>query len=222
MSTRVFLVEDDLRLAELVSEYLTGSGFEVLHEANGARAVDRILADHPDVVLLDLMLPGKDGLAVLRELRATCQVPVLMLTARTEEIDQVLGLEMGADDYVAKPVSPRLLLARVRALLRRNEREEERKTVGSMVIDLGRREVQYAGVQLDLTTGEFELLWVLAKSAGAPVSRADLLRDLRGIDYDGVDRSIDVRVSQLRRKLSAVGAPEIKTIRGVGYQLVLN
>ncbi|MBN2799873.1 MAG: response regulator transcription factor [Deltaproteobacteria bacterium] len=220
MSTRVLLVEDDLRLAELVGEYLRASGLEVSHEASGALVVERVLSERPDVVILDLMLPGKDGLTILKELRPSCTVPVLMLTARTEEIDQVLGLELGADDYVAKPVSPRLLLARVKALLRRGDRDDERKVLGALTIDVGRREVMISGRPLELTTGEFDLLWVLARSAGQPVSRPDLLRDLRGIDYDGVDRSVDVRVSQLRRKLAEAGAPEIKTVRGVGYQLV--
>lgn len=219
----IFLVEDDARLAELVRDYLTQSGFTVTHEPRGDRAVDGILAAEPDLVVLDLMLPGEDGLSICRRLRPAFSGPVLMLTARGDEIDQVVGLEMGADDYVAKPVSPRLLLARIRALLRRGAPvEASRVECGSLVVDLGARSATIDGDAVDLTSSEFDLLWVLATHAGRPVSREELVRELRGIQYDGVDRSIDVRVSQLRRKLATDPrhSDRIKTVRGVGYQLV--
>lgn len=219
----IFLVEDDARLAELVRDYLTQSGFTVTHEPRGDRAVDGILAAEPDLVVLDLMLPGEDGLSICRRLRPAFSGPVLMLTARGDEIDQVVGLEMGADDYVAKPVSPRLLLARIRALLRRGAPvEASRVECGSLVVDLGARSATIDGEAVDLTSSEFDLLWVLATHAGRPVSREELVRELRGIQYDGVDRSIDVRVSQLRRKLATDPrhSDRIKTVRGVGYQLV--
>ena len=219
----IFVVEDDARLAELVRDYLTQSGFTVTHEPRGDRAVDGILAAEPDLVILDLMLPGEDGLSICRRLRPAFSGPVLMLTARGDEIDQVVGLEMGADDYVAKPVSPRLLLARIRALLRRGAPvEASRVECGSLVVDLGARSATIDGEAVDLTSSEFDLLWVLATHAGRPVSREELVRELRGIQYDGVDRSIDVRVSQLRRKLATDPrhSDRIKTVRGVGYQLV--
>lgn len=222
---KLMLVEDDARLATLVCEYLAHSGYTVVHEARGDRAVDRILAEQPDLVVLDLMLPGEDGLSICRRLRPQWSGPILMLTAMGDEVDQVLGLEMGADDYVAKPVSPRLLLARIRALLRRKQPANEeisRVVVGSLVVDLAAREARIDEQIVDLTSSEFDLLWVLAGKAGKPVTREDLVKELRGIAYDGLDRSIDVRVSQLRRKLAADPrhAGRIKTVRGVGYQFV--
>jgi len=223
-NTRVLLVEDDSRLAELVAEYLSAAGLDVRIEANGARAVDRILAERPDLVVLDVMLPGEDGLSICRRIRPAFTGAVLMLTARGEEFDQVLGLEMGADDYVAKPVSPRLLLARIKALLRRGALPDDTDRVvdGDVIVDRGAREVRVGGELVDLTTAEFDLLWTLIQHAGRPVERQDLLQDLRGIDYDGLDRSMDVRVSQLRRKLfTDLGRrSRIKTVRGVGYQYV--
>ena len=221
---RLMLVEDDVRLASLVSEYLENNGHQVAVEHRGDRAVDRILAEKPDLVVLDLMLPGEDGLSICRRVRPKFPGPILMLTARGEEIDQVLGLELGADDYVAKPVSPRLLLARIKALLRRGGQEADvaRIEAGTLVIDRAAREARIAGELLGLTSAEFDLLWALAGKAGEPVSREVLLKELRGIDWDGIDRSMDVRVSQLRRKLAADPdhAGRIKTVRGVGYQFV--
>ncbi len=221
----ILLVEDDARLASLIVEYLQHSGYTVAHEDRGDRAVDRELAEQPDLVVLDLMLPGEDGLSICRRLRPQWSGPILMLTAMGDEVDQVLGLEMGADDYVAKPVSPRLLLARIRALMRRKQPVKEdvsRVVVGSLVVDLGSREARIGEQIVDLTSAEFDLLWILAGKAGKPVSREDLVKELRGIAYDGLDRSIDVRVSQLRRKLAADPrhADRIKTVRGVGYQFV--
>ena len=222
---KLLLVEDDARLASLVTEYLEQSGYTVVHEDRGDRAVDRVVAEDPDLVVLDLMLPGEDGLSICRRLRPRWPGPILMLTARGDEIDQVLGLEMGADDYVAKPVSPRLLLARIRALLRRKqapEGDDTKVVLGSLVVDLAAREARIDDAMIDLTSSEFDLLWVLASKAGTPVTREDLVQELRGIAYDGIDRSIDVRVSQLRRKLAADPrhADRIKTVRGVGYQFV--
>ena len=221
----ILLVEDDIRLAELVSEYLTHHGLHVRHEPDGARAEARILEEQPDLVILDVMLPGVDGLTVCRRVRPRYDGAILMLTARGDEVDQVLGLELGADDYVAKPASPRLLLARVHALLRRRAPSSprgKRLTCGDLVADRAARSVRLAGEPLDLTTAEFDLLWALMRRAGEPVTRQELFRELRGIDYDGYDRAMDVRVSQLRRKLfTDAGRPSrIKTVRGVGYQLV--
>ena len=221
---KLLLVEDDVRLATLVGEYLEANGHEVSVEHRGDRAHDRILREKPDLVILDLMLPGEDGLSICRRVRDKYGGPILMLTARAEELDQVLGLELGADDYVAKPVSPRLLLARVKALLRRRAGpgEVDRIVCGALVVDKAAREALVGEAPVELTSAEFDLLWFLAQHAGTPVSREELVRELRGIDWDGLDRSIDVRVSGLRRKLAAAEGHDdrIKTVRGVGYQLV--
>lgn len=220
--TRLLLVEDDLRTAELVREYLTSQGFVVDHEADGVRAARRIVAEQPDLVVLDLMLPGKDGLTICREVRPAYAGPILMMTARGEEIDQVVGLELGADDYVAKPVGPRLLVARIRALLRRGPRPDspERVEVGALVVDRTRREVKVDGLVVELTTAEFDLLWILASRTGEVVGRAELFEALRGFPYDGLDRSIDMRVSSVRKRIERDGRTWIKTVRGEGYILV--
>ena len=221
--TRILLVEDDLRTAALVREYLVGQGFVVDHEPDGNRAGKRIVAEQPDLVLLDLMLPGKDGLTICREVRGSYPGPILMMTARGDEIDQVVGLELGADDYVAKPVGPRLLVARIRALLRRPAGKvapPERVEIGALVVDRTRREVSVGGRAVGLTTAEFDLLWVLASRAGEVVSRAELLEALRGIAYDGIDRSIDMRVSAVRRRIERGKLQWIKTVRGEGYLLM--
>lgn len=222
----ILLVEDDARLAELTATYLGQNGLRVAVEARGDRALERFSQDRPRVVLLDLALPGKDGLSICRELRHRNDVPILILTARDTDFDHVIGLEAGADDYVMKPVDPMVLLARVRALLRRSERAgtDRRADVqlGALRISETSREVWLAGRPVPLTTQEFELLNLLARRAGELVSRDEVFRSMRGIDYDGLDRSIDGRVSKLRRKLGDdAGAPtRIKTIWGKGYLLV--
>ncbi|MCB9524775.1 MAG: response regulator [Myxococcales bacterium] len=223
---RLLLVEDDPRLAELVREYLTQQGFAVAHEARGDRAVERILAEPPDLVILDLMLPGLDGLSVCRQIRPRYTGGVLMLTARGDEVDEVVGLEVGADDYLAKPVRPRLLLAHVNALLRRvsappDPAVDQRLGVGDLVIDAGARSVTVAGAPVSLTTAEFDLLWFLAERAGEVVAREVIYPALRGIEYDGLDRSMDLRVARLRRKLGddAQDPRRLKSVRGVGYLL---
>jgi DNA-binding response OmpR family regulator len=225
----ILLVEDDRRLAELTATYLEQNGFRVRVEPRGDCAVERFAQENPRLVLLDIGLPGRDGLSICRELRRTREVPILILTARDTDLDQVIGLEAGADDYVTKPVDPIVLLARVRALLRRTERGEtgaaERKadlTLGALRISETAREVWLEGAPVALTTHEFDLLSLLAHRAGQLVSRDEVFRAMRGIDYDGMDRSIDGRVSKLRRKLGDdAGSPtRIKTIWGKGYLLV--
>lgn len=221
--SRILLVEDDARTAALVSQYLCQQGFTCDVEGDGVRATERILRERPDLVVLDLMLPGRDGLSVCRAVRPDYAGPILMMTARGDEIDQVVGLEVGADDYVAKPVSPRLLVARIRALLRRSapvaEGTTERVELGSLVVDRSRREVRVDGDVVDLTTAEFDLLWMLARNAGQCVTRDALFEELRGIPYDGLDRSIDMRVSAVRRRIERGGRVWIKTVRGTGYLL---
>jgi two-component system, OmpR family, response regulator ParR len=224
----ILLIEDDARLAELTATYLGQNGLRVSVEARGDRALERFAQERPRLVLLDLLLPGKSGLDICRELRQTYSVPILILTARDTEFDHVIGLESGADDYVMKPVEPMVLLARIRALLRRAERgspSAERRAdlhLGALRISETSREVWLQGRPVPLTTQEFELLALLAKRAGELVSRDEVFRSMRGIDYDGMDRSIDGRVSKLRRKLGDdAGAPtRIKTVWGKGYLLV--
>ena len=234
---RILLVEDDERLAALVKEYLQAQGFRVLTEGRGDTAPDRIRQEQPDLIILDLMLPGKDGLAVCQSVRADFQGPILILTAREDDMDQVAGLEMGADDYVKKPVEPRVLLARIRALLRRfnglaNMKEDvdhppgvdQEITFGALHISRPSHAVSLEGQTITLTTNEFELLWFLAFNAGKVVSRETLYENLRGIEYDGLDRSMDVMVSRLRKKLGddATSPSRIKTIWGQGYLFVKN
>jgi DNA-binding response OmpR family regulator len=222
-------VEDDDRLAELVGEYLREQGFSVSRHATGSGAVARVLADQPQLVLLDVMLPGESGLSVCQALRAQDYTgAILMMTARRDDIDEVLGLDMGADDYVGKPVRPRVLLARVTALLRRSSRAGlaagavDRVVEGDLVADRLARRATLAGEDLQLTTAEFDLLWVFVTHPGRPITRQELFQELRGIDYDGLDRSMDVRVSQLRKKVfQDRGVPDrIVTVRGTGYQFV--
>ncbi|MEQ1568393.1 MAG: response regulator transcription factor [Myxococcota bacterium] len=221
MPDNLLLVEDDARLAGLLAEYLGRNGFSVSIEHNGARAATRIPAEAPDAVILDIGLEGLDGLAVCRRVREQYAGPILIFSARGDEVDQVVGLEVGADDYVPKPASPRLLLARVRALLRRSAPPTQRVELGALVVAAASRTVTVDGAPVELTSSEFDLLWALARNAGRPMSRQELMQECRGIDYDGLDRSLDVRVAKLRQRL---GEPHrfIKTVRGVGYQLAVD
>jgi two-component system response regulator RstA len=230
----ILIVEDDERLATLTKEYLENNGLSVSIEADGARAINRIVDEQPDLVVLDLMLPGEDGIAVCRLVRPKYKGPILMLTARTDDLDQVLGLEMGADDYVAKPVRPRVLLARIQALLRRAtsgtpEQAEQivseqttRLEFGDLVIDNAMREAWLKDESIDLTSAEFDLLWLLSSNAGTVLSREEIFTALRGIEYDGQDRSIDVRVSRIRPKVGddPMHPRRIKTVRSKGYLFV--
>jgi two-component system OmpR family response regulator/two-component system response regulator RstA len=222
----VLLVEDDENLAAVMGEYLEKHGFRVGVEYRGDRAVNTIAVNKPDLVILDIMLPGKDGFAVCREIRPFYHGPVLMLTARDEDVDQVVGLELGADDYICKPVQPRLLLARINAVLRRmrpGKQDSSDNDTGlrfnQLIIDPAIREVRLKEELLDLTTAEFDLLLLLAENVGKVLSRDSILQEMRGIDYDGLDRSIDLRISRLRKKIG--DNPErpslIKTVRGRGY-----
>ena len=226
-SIRLLLVEDDQKLAALVQEYLQKNGLQVDIESRGDRAAERILRERPDLVLLDIMLPGADGFSVCRTIRPDYDGPVVMLTARDEDLDELLGLELGADDYIAKPVQPRLLLARIHAVMRRYSGSSRTHpsthiTCGDFEIDNGNREAKLNGATLSLTTAEFDLLWLLASHAGEVLSRDDILRNVRGFGYDGTDRSIDLRISRLRRKLGddSVDPKRIKTVRGAGYLFV--
>ena len=230
MPTRILLIEDDERLANLTADYLRKNDFEVSIEVRGDTAEARIVAENPELVILDVMLPGKDGFEVCRGIRTQYKGVILMLTARDEDLDQILGLELGADDYLAKPVQPRLLLARIKALLRRAPRipggdtgfpagDSNELSFGNFRISQATRSTHLGSETIDLTTAEFDLLWLLASHAGNILSRDDLLQQLRGIGFDGLDRSIDARISRLRRKLGddPENPTRIKTVRGKGY-----
>jgi DNA-binding response OmpR family regulator len=220
------LVEDDARLAALTAEYLEGHGVVVTRAADGRRGLEEALRHRFDVVLLDLMLPGKDGLEVCRELRARSDVPVIVLTARGEEADRVMGLELGADDYLPKPFSPRELLARIRAVVRRARGQAgpalRAIRVGRLALDPASRRATLGGRELDLTGYEFALLHALASRAGRVLSREQLMEMAGGSAEEAFDRSIDVHVSRLRHKLGDDPRHPrlLKTVRGAGYLLV--
>lgn len=209
----------------MVADFLKPHGFDVLVESRGDSAVQRILQEDPEVVILDVNLPGKDGFAICREVRSDYGGAIIMLTARGGEVDEVLGLEFGADDYLAKPVRPLALLARLRTHLRRSSPDPaatgQSVVVGSLVVDTARRTVELHGIELDLTTAEFDLLKLLADHAGKPLSRNEIYQFIHGTRYDGLDRSIDLRISRLRKKLGddPLRPQRIISVRGTGYQL---
>jgi len=222
-SPLVMIVEDDRSLASWMADYLSECGFAISVAATGEAALELLARDDPDALILDLGLPGIDGLEVCRRARVDRHRPVLVLTARDGEEAEVRGLEAGADDYLIKPVRPRVLLARLRVLLRREHALARRETllVGALKLDLAARAVHLDGRPLALSTREFDALRLLAEAAGRPVPRERLVAELRGIEYDGLDRSIDLVISRLRRRLgdSADVPRRIKTLRGVGYLL---
>lgn len=245
----ILLVEDDQRLSDLIHEYLLKQGLQVEVASRGDTAVQRILDLQPDLVILDLMLPGLDGLEVCRQVRPSYQSPILMLTARDEDVDQIVGLELGADDYVIKPVQPRILLARIRTLLRRVQAntaianssnttsqyqrqpllESFNQQMSGKTLDFNRlkiiptaREVILDNEVVELTTQEYELLYLLANNAGVVLSRDQIFEAMSGIEYDGLDRSVDIRISRLRKLLenNSDKPSGIKTVRGQGYLFV--
>lgn len=222
---RLLLVEDDSSLAAMVRDFLNENGFDVSIEGNGLRAIERVLSEKYDVLVLDIGLPGTDGISICREVRSQFPGPILMLTARGDEIDEVIAIEVGADDYLSKPVRPRALLARLHMHLRRSavERPIELSLieVHGLRIDASSRTVQLDAQKIDLTTAEFDLLWLLASHAGTIVQRSTIYKELLGMPYDGLDRSIDLRVSRLRKKLGddPANPTRIKSVRGVGYLL---
>ncbi|QYG92491.1 response regulator transcription factor [Iamia sp. SCSIO 61187] len=224
MAKSVLLVDDEAKIVEVVGDYLRGAGFVVSTASDGERAVAAARARPPDLVVLDLGLPGLDGLDVARELRRSSSVPIIMLTARGEEADRVLGLELGADDYVVKPFSPRELLARVRAVLRRTDEggasERERFAVGDVVVDCGRRQVTVADRAVDLTATEFDLLAELARQPGRVLSRSQLLGAIHGVAVPSYERTVDVHVKNLRRKIEPdPHRPRyLLTVHRVGYR----
>jgi len=228
----VLLIDDDRELCAMLSDYLGRHGFQITADHHGETGLQRAQRGRFALVLLDVMLPGMDGFEVLRRLRTTSQVSVLLLTARGEDVDRIVGLEIGADDYLPKPFNPRELLARMRAILRRNNVSEpategvvaaHRLAVAGLELDTGLRSVQYKGVDLSLTDIEFALLEALMHAPGQVLTREHLVESVLGREFNPLDRSLDMHVSRLRRKLDEVAAvgDRIKTIRSVGYQLAL-
>lgn len=240
MSDKILIIEDDDRLANLVQVYLTRHDYQVEWHERGDTAEEAIANIKPDLIILDVMLPGKSGFEICRDIRSWYLGFILIMTASEDNIDEIVGLELGADDYLAKPIEPRLLLARVRALLRRKQTEfdavipsatattdtitthitnEMSLTFNELTINNENRKVILNGQEVDFTTAEFDLLWLLASHAGQILSRDDIFSQVRGIDFDGSDRSIDARISRLRRKLNddPDNPKRIKTVRGKGY-----
>ncbi len=221
----ILVVDDEAPIRELATLYLEKEGFHVLTAEDGEQALQMARGAHPDLVVLDVMLPRKDGLEVCRELRRDSAVPIIMLTARSEDVDRIVGLELGADDYMGKPFHPRELAARVKAVLRRAEANGANTRhgairLGALTIDWQRREATIAGEPLTLRTKEFDLLRALAEHEGMVLTREQLLERVWGFEYYGETRTVDVHVTQVRRKLGDHGV-SVQTVRGVGYKLVV-
>ena len=221
----ILLVEDDEVMALTLSRYLEKQNYRVITESDGDNVLAAIDKYEPDVLILDLNLPGKDGFEVCREVRASFDDPIMMLTARDDDIDQIIGLELGADDYITKPAEPRLIHARLKAILRRGDTvtnhvdKRDSHSSGHFFINKSTRSVKLGGEEVSLTTADFDLLWLLASSAGVIVSRDDIQKNLRGIEHDGLDRSIDMKISRLRKRLGddTDNPHRIKTVRSKGY-----
>ena len=221
-TSEILVVEDEASIASFVSLYLKNAGFEVRTAENGTDALAAVQVKEPALIILDLMLPDLDGIEVCRRIRQRSDVPILMLTARDEDVDKIIGLEVGADDYMTKPFNPRELVARVKSILRRvtperREAQGERIVHGDLVIDAGRREVTVKGVEVQLAPKEFELLWELLDHRGLVLTRDQLLERVWGYTFAGDTRTVDVHVRQVRRKLGE--AAPIVTVWGVGYKV---
>ena len=218
----ILVVDDEHNIVELVRLYLETEGYKVVVASDGEQALAQYERSSPDLVVLDLMLPKMNGFEVCRELRRRGDVPILMLTARSEDVDAIVGLELGADDYVTKPFNPRALVARVKAILRRTDATAKGGRpiqVGDLRIDPRRREAMIGDRRLDLRAREFDLLSALARDPGAVLSRDALLEDVWGTDFPGETRTVDVHVAEVRKKLGEDG-PQVETVRGIGYRLV--
>ena len=221
---RILIVDDDVKTVELVGIYLKRDGYRVLSAYNGTDALRLARESRPDLIVLDLMLPGIDGLQICRTLRSESDIPIIMLTARTTDRDKLTGLDLGADDYVTKPFSPRELAARVRAVLRRmpEERGPAITNLGDLLIDYNKHEAYLAGSLLSLTPAEFKLLGVLAREPGRVFSRSQLIERAMGYDFEGYDRTIDVHILNLRRKIDRNNSSiSIRTVYGAGYKLAM-
>jgi two-component system, OmpR family, alkaline phosphatase synthesis response regulator PhoP len=224
MNDTILVVDDEQRIIDLAKMYLDQDGYKVMSATDGVSALSKILEDKPDLVVLDLMLPGMDGLEVCRRVRAESDVPIIMLTARSDDIDKIVGLELGADDYLTKPFNPRELVARVKAILRRTDRKATRDdapihiSIGNLTIDAQRRSVEIGNRTVDLRMKEFDLLQTLAENPSMVFSREKLLDVVWGYDFAGETRTVDVHIAHLRHKLDGMDAT-IETVWGVGYKL---
>lgn len=222
--TKVLVIDDDERLNALLTKYMDRFGFSVRSAIDPRAALRSLKLDPPDIVILDIMLPEMDGFAVCRKVRETSCVPIIMLTARGDVMDRIVGLELGADDYLAKPFEPRELVARMQAVLRRGQRPEsgDRLHIGALEVDWSTRTIRLEGQDLRVTTAEFELLSLLVRNPGKVLSRERILDGTRGIDWESFDRSVDVLVSRLRQKLGddSKHPSFIRTIRGAGYVFI--
>jgi len=222
--TKVLVIDDDERLNALLTRYMDRFGFSVRSAIDPKAALRSLKLDPPDIVILDIMLPEMDGFAVCRKVRETSCVPIIMLTARGEVMDRIVGLELGADDYLAKPFEPRELVARMQAVLRRGQRHEsaDRLRIGALEVDWSTRTVLLQGQDLSVTTAEFELLGLLVRNPGKVLSRERILDGTRGIDWESFDRSVDVLVSRVRQKLGDDSKHPnfIRTVRGAGYVFI--
>jgi two-component system alkaline phosphatase synthesis response regulator PhoP len=223
MSSTILIVEDEIELVRVLRDYLERAGFRVQAASNGTEAVSHFRQAAPDLVLLDLNLPGLDGLDVARQMRRSSEVPIIMVTARVEETDRLIGLELGADDYITKPFSPREVVARVRAVLRRAQGRAEAPTViraSDIEIDVGRHRVSRGGMSVDLTPTEFALLAALAAQPGRAYTRLQLLEASQGEAYEGYERTIDAHIKNIRAKIEADPRRPayIETVFGVGYR----
>jgi two-component system alkaline phosphatase synthesis response regulator PhoP len=222
MAHRILVVDDEANIRDLAALYLEKEGFTVDAAGGGHDALGQFERNPPSLVILDVMMPGMDGFEVCRELRRRSDVPILMLTARNEDIDKIVGLELGADDYMTKPFNPREMVARVKAILRRYEggrRPQNAITLANLSVDKARREAKVDGSELGLRTKEFDLLIAFVENPGIALTRDQLLETVWGYDYAGETRTVDVHVQHLRSKLSGAGV-QIETLRGVGYKLV--
>jgi two-component system, OmpR family, response regulator CpxR len=219
---RILVIDDDVELASLLGEFLRREGFDTDFAHDGAKGLETALRGGYALVVLDVMLPGLDGFEVLRRLRQSSRIPVVMLTARGEDVDRIVGLELGADDYLAKPFNPRELAARIRAVLRRTEPRHQDGVieVNGVSLDPSAREVSCDGSRVDLTTIEFDILEQLMRAAGRVLTRDQLMEAIYGRKSGPFDRAMDMHISHLRKKLECGGRALIKTVRGVGYQFV--
>lgn len=222
MSDTILIIDDEQRIIDLARMYLEQAGYVVRSATDGRVGYEQVIENEPALIVLDLMLPSMDGLEICRKVRAQSDVPIIMLTAQSEDIDKIVGLELGADDYLTKPFNPRELLARVKAILRRSDRKttqtSEDVAIGNLTIAPDRRAVEVAGKSVDLRMKEFDLLVVLARNPGRVFSRERLLEVVWGYDFAGETRTVDVHIAHLRHKLDGM-TPSIETVWGVGYKL---
>jgi len=222
VTTRVLIIDDDEKLTALLAEYLGRFDFKVSAAPDGDSGLRALRTAQPDILILDVMLPGMDGFAICRKVRETSRVPIVMLTARGEVTDRIVGLELGADDYLPKPFEPRELVARIQAVLRRGKTDADALRIGALEVNPTARSARLRGADLELTGAEFELLALLVRNRGRVLSRERIMDEIRGVDWDAFDRSIDVLVSRLRQKLGddAKHPSFVRTIRGSGYSFI--